>query len=87
MSSSQVPPSGLGPALTRYLRQDLLPLLADLRLAIALLLVIALASTTGTLIEQGQSLSFYQTNYPQSPALLGFLTWRVILTVGLDHVY
>ncbi|MBU6230533.1 MAG: cytochrome c biogenesis protein, partial [Cyanobacteria bacterium REEB459] len=44
-------------------------------------------STTGTLIEQDQSLSFYQTSYPQEPALFGFLSWKVILTAGLDHVY
>jgi cytochrome c biogenesis protein len=30
---------------------------------------------------------FYQTNYPQSPALFGFITWKVILTLGLDQVY
>ncbi|HEY9735033.1 MAG TPA: cytochrome c biogenesis protein [Trichocoleus sp.] len=71
----------------RYFKQELLPLLADLRLAIALLLVIALFSISGTVIEQGQSLEFYQTNYPEDPALFGFLSWKVLLTIGLDHVY
>lgn len=71
----------------RYLKQDLVPLLADLRLAIALLLIIALFSISGTVLEQGQSLEFYQTNYPEDPALFGFLSWNVILTAGLDHVY
>jgi cytochrome c biogenesis protein len=56
-------------------------------LAIVLLLVIASFSISGTVIEQGQSLQFYQSNYPEHPALFGFLTWKVILTVGLDHVY
>lgn len=65
----------------------LLSVIADLRLAIALLLVIAVASASGTVIEQGQSLSFYQANYPEHPALFGFLTWKVLLTLGLDHVY
>lgn len=64
-----------------------LALLGDLRLAILLLLVIAIASMAGTVIEQGQSLSFYQTNYPEDPALFGFLSWRVLLALGLDHVY
>lgn len=73
--------------LQRYFKQDLLPLLADLRLAIALLLVIALFSISGTVIEQGQSLEFYQVNYPEDPALFGFLSWKVLLTAGLDHVY
>ncbi|MEM9119776.1 MAG: cytochrome c biogenesis protein [Cyanobacteria bacterium P01_F01_bin.56] len=71
----------------RYFKRELLPLLADLRFAIALLLVIAVTSITGTVIEQGESLAFYQTNYPSDPALFGFLDWRVILTSGLDHVY
>ncbi len=74
-------------SLKRYWRHDLLPLLADLRLAIALLLVIAVASATGTVIEQDESLGFYQANYPEDPALFGFLSWRVILAIGLDHVY
>ena len=71
----------------RYYRQELLPLLTDLRLAIALLLTIAIFSITGTVIEQGQSLAFYQENYPETPALFGFLTWKLLLIVGLDHVY
>lgn len=71
----------------RYFKQELLPLLADLRLAIALLLAIAIFSISGTVIEQGQSLAFYQQNYPEDPALFGFLSWKVLLTLGLDHVY
>jgi len=73
--------------LRRYLRQDLIPLLADLRLAIALLLTIAIFSIAGTVLEQGQTLAFYQENYPEDPALFGFLTWKVIVVSGLDHVY
>ncbi len=60
---------------------------ADLRLAIILLLAIALFSIAGTVIEQGESLNFYQQNYPEQPALFGFLSWKVILTLGLNHVY
>jgi cytochrome c biogenesis protein len=85
------PPStasiGLLKRLQRYWKRELIPLLADLRLAIALLLAIAVFSVTGTVIEQGQTLAFYQANYPEDPALFGFLTWKVILTLGLDHVY
>lgn len=68
-------------------RRELLPILANLRLAIALLLAIALFSMAGTVIEQGQSVEFYQANYPEDPALFGFLTWKAIVTLGLDHVY
>lgn len=71
----------------RYLKRELLPVLADLRLAIALLLTIAVFSITGTVIEQGESLAFYQANYPEDPALFGFLDWKLLLTLGLDHVY
>ncbi len=71
----------------RFLQRELLPILTNLQLAIALLLLIALFSITGTVIEQGQSPGFYQANYPEHPALFGFLTWKVIQVVGLDHVY
>lgn len=67
--------------------RELLPLLGDLRLAIMLLLAIAVFSISGTVIEQGQSLAFYQSNYPEDPALFGFLSWKVLLLLGLDHVY
>ncbi|XTZ19662.1 MAG: cytochrome c biogenesis protein [cyanobacterium endosymbiont of Rhopalodia fuxianensis] len=67
--------------------QQIIKIVADLRLAIILLLVIALFSVSGTVIEQGESLSFYQRNYPENPALFGFLTWKIILTLGLNHVY
>ncbi|XWK90711.1 MAG: cytochrome c biogenesis protein [Phormidium sp.] len=73
--------------INKFFRGELLPLLADLRLAILLLLAIALFSISGTVIEQGQSVPFYQANYPEHPALFGFLTWKVILIIGLDHVY
>ena len=74
-------------SLRRYFRHELLPLLADLRLAIGLLLAIAVLSATGTVIEQEETAAFYQAHYPEHPALFGFLTWRVILNLGLDHVY
>lgn len=73
--------------LQNLLQKELVPLLADLRLAILLLLAIAIFSISGTVIEQGQSLTFYQSNYPEDPALFGFLSWKVLLFLGLDHVY
>ncbi|MBF2013958.1 MAG: cytochrome c biogenesis protein [Rivularia sp. T60_A2020_040] len=74
-------------AFTRFIRKEFLPVLTDLRLAIILLLAIAVFSIAGTIIEQGQSIAFYQENYPESPALFGFLTWKVVIILGLDHVY
>ncbi|MGF1588015.1 MAG: cytochrome c biogenesis protein [Pleurocapsa sp.] len=62
-------------------------IVANLKLAIILLLAIAIVSIAGTVIEQAETLSFYQQNYPLAPALYGFLTWKVILAWGLNHVY
>jgi len=72
--------------LNKFFRK-IFAVIADLRLAIILLLAIALFSISGTIIEQNQGLSYYQQNYPEDPALLGFLTWQVLLNIGLDHVY
>ncbi|NJL52602.1 MAG: cytochrome c biogenesis protein [Hydrococcus sp. SU_1_0] len=65
----------------------LIGIIANLKLAIVLLLAIAVVSISGTIIEQAETLSFYQENYPESPALYGFLTWKVILAWGLNHAY
>ncbi len=74
-------------SMVNFFRKDLLPFLADFGLAIVLLLAIALFSISGTLIEQGQPITFYQANYPEAPALFGFLSWKVLLNIGLNHVY
>ncbi len=68
-------------------RHQFVALLANLKVAIALLLLIALFSISGTVIEQGQTLDFYKENYPEHPALFGFLSFKVILAIGLNHVY
>lgn len=68
-------------------QRELILLLANLKFAIALLLAIAFFSISGTVIEQGQMLEFYRQNYPEHPALFGFLTYKVILAIGLDRVY
>lgn len=62
-------------------------IITDLRLAIILLLMIAFFSILGTVIDQNQSLAFYQENYPESPALFGFLTWQILIKLELNHVY
>lgn len=79
--------TGFNELIRHYFTQELIPLLADLRLAILLLLTIAIFSVSGTVIEQGQTAAYYQANYPEDPALFGFLSWKVILLLGLDHVY
>jgi cytochrome c biogenesis protein len=67
--------------------RTIIGVIANLRLAIFLLLAIAILSIAGTVIEQAETLTFYQQNYPEAPALYGFLTWKVILAWGLNHVY
>ncbi len=71
----------------KFIFRRLVAIIANLKLAIVLLLAIAFVSIAGTVIEQAETLSFYQQNYPESPALYGFLTWKVILAWGLNHVY
>lgn len=61
--------------------------LGNLKFAIILLLVIALFSAFGTIIEQEKDISFYEINYPLTKPFLGFVTSKVILFLGLDHVY
>jgi cytochrome c biogenesis protein len=71
----------------RWWRKKIVPVIANLKFAIVLVLIIAVLSIAGTVIEQGETPGFYQTNYPEHPALFGFLTWKVIQVIGLDHVY
>jgi cytochrome c biogenesis protein len=60
--------------------------ISDLRLAIALLLVIALASGVGTAIPQKESEGLYHQLYDQQP-WLGLLNGNAVLALQLDHVY
>jgi cytochrome c biogenesis protein len=65
----------------------LIKTLGDLRLAIILLLGIAIFSSLGTLIEQNKDISFYETNYPINNPIFGFVSSSLILSLGVDHVY
>jgi len=69
------------------LKQRFFRSLADLRFAIAILLIIASFSIIGTIIEQDQSIETYKLNYPLTNRVFGFLSWDIILKFGLDHVY
>jgi cytochrome c biogenesis protein len=57
----------------------------DLKFALFILLILALASSLGSFIEQDESSFFYQENY--STPIYGFIDTNFILTLGLDHVY
>ena len=64
----------------------LLVWLSDLRVAIVLLLLIALASAVGTAIPQGDSPASYVEAYADTP-WLGLLHGEQVLQLQLDHVY
>ena len=72
--------SGMGPL------KRLAAWLSDLRLAIVLLLLIALASAVGTGIPQGDPPSSYIDAYADTP-WLGLLHGEQVLQLQLDHVY
>jgi len=69
------------------MKQKIFRLIADLRFAIFILLLISFCSIAGTVIEQDQSIETYKMNYPLSNPVFGILTWDRILQFGLDHVY
>lgn len=69
------------------MKQKVFRVVADLRFAIFILLIISLCSIIGTVIEQDQSIETYKLNYPLTNQLFGFLSWDRILHFGLDHVY
>ena len=69
------------------MKQKIFRTIADLRFSIFILLVISVCSILGTIIEQDQSIEIYKINYPLTNPVFGFLTWDIILQLGLDHVY
>ena len=68
-------------------RTKFLKKLANLQFAIGLLLTIGVVIAIGTVVEQDQSLAFYQENYPELNPLFGFLTWKLIKFLSLDRLY
>ena len=69
------------------MKQRIFKSIADLRFAIFILLLIAIISVIGTVIEQDQSIETYKINYPLTNRVFGFLSWDIIIRFGLDHVY
>ena len=73
--------AGLAPRLNR-----LAAWISDLRLAIALLIVIAIASGIGTAIPQKETEDLYHRLYDSQP-WLGLFNGNQVLALQLDHVY
>ncbi len=71
---------------TTRLPLRLIAWIADLRLAIGLLLVIAVASGVGTAIPQQETEVFYHKLYDSKP-WLGVIKGGALLNLQLDHVY
>ena len=69
------------------MNQKFFRLLADLRFAIFILLLISFCSIIGTVIEQDQPIEIYKSNYPLTKPIFGLLSWNRILFFGFDHVY
>ena len=69
------------------MKQNFFRVVADLRFAILILLLISFCSIIGTIIEQDQPIEIYKTNYPLTKPIFGFLAWDKILFSGFDHVY
>lgn len=69
------------------MKQKFFQILADLRFSIFILLIISFCSIIGTIIEQDQSIEIYKQNYPLTNPIFGFLSWGLIIKLGLDHIY
>lgn len=66
--------------------QRFLAWISDLRVAIGLLLMIAIASAIGTAIPQGELNSSYLERYDANP-WIGVINGSTLLRLQLDHVY
>ena len=60
---------------------------AQLNLAIFFLLIIAIFSIMGTIIEQDQNLEYYKEIYNDILLPGNLLFWKFLLFFGLDHIY
>lgn len=68
---------------SRRFFKPILRLLANLKLSILLLLLIAAFSSLGTFIEQDLPINFYKNVYPEQ----FIFNWRIIEFFGLNHIY
>ncbi len=59
--------------------------LANLKLAILILLIISIIISIGTIIEQNKELIFYQKNY--STLIFNIPLWQILLFFGVNNIY
>jgi cytochrome c biogenesis protein len=67
--------------------QKYLKIFTNLYFAIFILILIAIASSLGSFIEQDETIDFYMQNYPLNKPIYGFITSTIILGLGIDHIY
>nr|YP_009392409.1 cytochrome c biogenesis protein ccs1 [Caloglossa monosticha]ARW60971.1 cytochrome c biogenesis protein ccs1 [Caloglossa monosticha] len=61
--------------------------ISSLNFSILLLSLISLFIMIGSIIEQNQNFSYYQTYYPINDERIFYINWQLILFFGLDHLY
>ncbi|KAL2927925.1 Cytochrome c biogenesis protein CCS1 chloroplastic [Bienertia sinuspersici] len=84
------PPKKPNSSMDKFLKripQKVLSALSNLPLAIGEMFAIAGLMAIGTAIDQGETPDFYFQKYPEDHPVLGFFTWRWVLTLGFDHMF
>ncbi|KAM7253558.1 hypothetical protein ACFE04_021712 [Oxalis oulophora] len=73
--------------LVKKISRKVLATLSNLYLAIGEMFAVATLMAIGTGIDQGEKPEYYFQNYPEENPVLGFFTWRWVLTLGFDHMF
>ncbi|XP_021731635.1 cytochrome c biogenesis protein CCS1, chloroplastic-like isoform X2 [Chenopodium quinoa] len=73
--------------LLKRIPQRVLGVLSNLPLAIGEMFAIAGLMAIGTFIDQGEAPDYYFQKYPEDHPVLGFFTWKWVLTLGFDHMF
>ncbi|XP_059434152.1 cytochrome c biogenesis protein CCS1, chloroplastic [Corylus avellana] len=73
--------------LVKRFPRRVLTILSNLPLAIGEMFTVAVLMALGTFIDQGEAPDFYFQKFPEENPVLGFFTWRWVLTLGFDHMY
>ncbi|KAD3338487.1 hypothetical protein R6Q59_026746 [Mikania micrantha] len=79
--------TGAGGGFIQRLTKRVLAFLSNLPLAIGEMFTVAGLMALGTAIDQGENPEYYFQKYPEDNPILGFFTWRWILTLGFDHMF
>nr|QUE28760.1 Ccs1 [Porphyropsis coccinea] len=73
--------------MNRNFKFRFLAMISNLKLSIGLLLLIAMITMIGTVVEQDKVLDFYKLNYPVDHPIFGIISWKTIIFLGFDHIY